>query len=99
VPGYSGNFPQTKLIHVDFDNATIGRNYPPDMGLLADAKAFLQPVLAELDRRRITESGRLREVPESVCWAAWGVIQDRNDPIRGGLSWKGVSDRTSASVR
>ncbi len=43
LPGYSWNFPQTRLIHVDIDHAEIGRNYAPDLGILADARAFLEP--------------------------------------------------------
>ena len=51
MPGYSWNFPSTKLIHVDVDPAELGRNYPPDLGILADARTFLRQVLAELERR------------------------------------------------
>jgi acetolactate synthase-1/2/3 large subunit len=51
MPGYSWNFPFTKLIHVDLDSAEIGRNYPPDLGLLADARTFLRQLLSELDSR------------------------------------------------
>jgi acetolactate synthase I/II/III large subunit len=51
LPGYSWNFPSCRLIHVDVDPDEIGRNYPPDLGILADARTFLRQVLAELDRR------------------------------------------------
>jgi acetolactate synthase-1/2/3 large subunit len=51
LPGYSWNFPQTKLVHVDVDPDEIGRNYPPDLGILADARTFLRQLLAELERR------------------------------------------------
>ncbi len=50
-PGYSWNFPSTKLIHVDVDHAEIGRNYAPDLPILADAKAFLLQILAEVESR------------------------------------------------
>src|SRR3546814_19199118 len=30
-PGYSWNFPTTKLVHVDVDHQEIGRNYSPDL--------------------------------------------------------------------
>jgi len=50
IPGYSWNFPTTKLIHVDVDPAELGRNYPPDLGILADARTFLRQILAELER-------------------------------------------------
>lgn len=64
MPGYSWNFPHTRLIHVDVDHGEIGRNYVPDLGILADAKAFLQQLLSELDRRKLDGSPRLG------AWAA-----------------------------
>src|SRR5665213_315915 len=51
MPGYSWNFPTSKLIHVDLDPAEIGRNYPPDIGILADARTFLRQLLTELEKR------------------------------------------------
>jgi len=51
MPGYSWNFPTTKLIHADVDPAELGRNYPPDLGVLADARTFLRQLLGELERR------------------------------------------------
>ena len=50
LPGYSWNFPATKLIHVDVDPAELGRNYPPDLGILADARTFLRQLLGEVER-------------------------------------------------
>jgi acetolactate synthase-1/2/3 large subunit len=61
LPGYSWNFGRAKLIHVDVDHAEIGRNYPPTLGILADARSFLRQVLAELDGRGHAGSGRLKE--------------------------------------
>jgi acetolactate synthase I/II/III large subunit len=51
LPGYSWNFPHSKLIHVDIDPAEIGRNYPPDLGIMADARTFLRQLLAEIEHR------------------------------------------------
>jgi len=45
-PGYSWNFPKTKLIHVDLDPQELGRNYPPTLGIIADAKVFAAQLLA-----------------------------------------------------
>jgi acetolactate synthase-1/2/3 large subunit len=50
-PGYSWNFPKTKLIHVDLDPQELGRNYPPTLGLIADAKVFAAQLLAALGLR------------------------------------------------
>lgn len=45
IPGYTFNIPPTKLIHVDIDADELGRNYPPTLGILADAQAFLRELL------------------------------------------------------
>lgn len=58
MPGYSWNFPHTRLVHVDVDHGELGRNYPPDLAILADARAFLQQLLGALEGRSI-EEGRL----------------------------------------
>src|SRR5262244_756268 len=57
MPGYSWNFPHTKLIHVDVDAAELGRNYPPDIGVLADARTFLRQLLAEIEKRNSNRDG------------------------------------------
>ncbi len=67
LPGYSWNFPSTKLIQVDVDVDEIGRNYSADLGLVADARVFLQQMLAEFERR-----GAAR--PERRQW--FGMIED-----------------------
>jgi acetolactate synthase-1/2/3 large subunit len=46
---FTFSIPPTRLIHIDADAAEIGRNYPTDLGVVADAKAALG-VLAELAR-------------------------------------------------
>jgi acetolactate synthase-1/2/3 large subunit len=51
IAGYSWNFPHCKLIHVDLDPAELGRNYPPDLAILADARTVLRQLIAELERR------------------------------------------------
>jgi acetolactate synthase-1/2/3 large subunit len=72
MPGYSWNFPAAKLVHVDVDHAEIGRNYPPDLGILADARVFLQQLLAE---GRKAEPQRLE--PWHAEIAAWRAEWDR----------------------
>lgn len=51
IDGYSWNFPTCKLIHVDVDVTEIARNYAVNLGIVADAKCFLEQLLGELDHR------------------------------------------------
>jgi acetolactate synthase-1/2/3 large subunit len=53
MPGYSWNFPAAKLVHVDVDHAEIGRNYVPDLGILADARTFLRQLVTGAASRRM----------------------------------------------
>jgi acetolactate synthase I/II/III large subunit len=73
IPGYSWNFPHAKLIHVDIDWEELGRNYPPHLGVLADARTFLRQLLAELARRPARPSDALRDWQAAIKdWtAAW----------------------------
>ena len=55
-PGYSWNFPKTKLVHVDIDPQELGRNYPPTLGVIADAKVFAAQLAAAAARRGLDAS-------------------------------------------
>ena len=83
VPGYSWNFPATKLIHVDVDHAEIGRNYAPTLGILADARTFLAQVLAEAERRGWADGDRLAAWHDDIStWRrAWDEFTEPNFEI------------------
>ena len=51
IPGYVYNIPPTRLIQVDIDRQEIGRNYPVEIVIEADAKEFLIKA-TEIARRR-----------------------------------------------
>jgi len=51
LPGYSWNFGTAELIHVDLDPDELGRNYPPTLGVIADARTVLRQLLGEAERR------------------------------------------------
>lgn len=41
-PRYTFSIPPTRLIHIDIDPSEIGRNFPTELGLVADAKLALE---------------------------------------------------------
>jgi acetolactate synthase I/II/III large subunit len=46
LPGVTYSFPATRLIHVDIDPQEFGRNYQPDLAVIADAAEFAAGLLA-----------------------------------------------------
>ncbi|MCM3711892.1 thiamine pyrophosphate-binding protein [Sporosarcina luteola] len=57
---YTFNFPTTKLIQIDIEASEIGRNYPVEIGAVADLKQALK-VLNRVAKRVVPE-GRRNEV-------------------------------------
>lgn len=62
--GWTLKLPQ-KLVHVDIDAAEFNRNYPAQIGVQADARDFLQRLLAELQARKFSPAER-REEPIAI---------------------------------
>ena len=82
LPGYSWNFPHSKLIHVDVDPDELGRNYPPDLGILADARTFLRQLLSELEHRKPREHVLKAWHAEIKGWAGeWEAFTKPNFDI------------------
>ena len=42
---YTFNFPPSRLIHIDIEPSEIGRNFPTEIGIVADAKQALKALL------------------------------------------------------
>src|SRR5205085_11261613 len=83
ISGYSWNFPHCKLVHVDVDHDELGRNYPPDLAILADARTFLRQMLAELERRSPKRGNALEAWHAEIeTWsAAWEKFTRANFDI------------------
>ena len=73
TPGYTYNIPPTKLIQIDIDPAEIGRNYPVEIGIVADAKTALgQLVEMAKSIRKPNLSKWISEVEKARKeWEAW----------------------------
>ncbi|MDR1212617.1 MAG: glyoxylate carboligase [Propionibacteriaceae bacterium] len=51
-----------RFVHIDIEPTQLGRIFPPDLGLVSDAKAALELILAEVRRRR-------DQLPDFSAWA------------------------------
>jgi acetolactate synthase-1/2/3 large subunit len=50
--GATYNIPPTKLIHMDLEPGQIGKNYPTEIGITADAKTGLRYLIEEIRQHR-----------------------------------------------
>src|SRR5438874_2940857 len=60
-PRFTFSIPPTRLIHIDADEAEIGRNYPTELGVVADAKLALAALAATAHGKEHRDRGRLRD--------------------------------------
>jgi acetolactate synthase-1/2/3 large subunit len=60
-PRFTFSIPPTRLIHIDADEAEIGRNYPTELGVVADAKLALAALASAAQGRGHRDRGRLRD--------------------------------------
>jgi len=59
-PGITFSIPPTRLIHIDTDLSEIGRNYPTELGVIADAKLALGALAQAAKGRSHRDRGTLR---------------------------------------
>jgi len=72
--GSYGLEPPRPLVHVDIDADALGRNYPADVAVAADAAAFLRALLARLGREGRGEDAELRSrirTGHGGVWETW----------------------------
>lgn len=60
-PRFTFTIPPTRLIHIDADIAEIGRNYPTELGVVADAKLALAALADSARGKSHADRGRIRE--------------------------------------
>ena len=94
---YTFNFPPTKLIQIDIDPAEIGRNYPVEIGAVAD----LKPALAVLNRvaRELVPEGIRRPALASQIAAVRAAFIEGNRKHAESDAYPMRPERILADVR
>ncbi len=80
--GESFAVPPTRILHVDLDPREIGKNYPVELGVVADARAALAALVQALEERHAQVPDRREYILESASWKGrWrAMIRERWDP-------------------
>ncbi len=65
-PGYTFNIPGSKVIHIDIEPQEIGRNYPTEIGVVADARAALR-VLTRVAREMYPEGFKRPALEQKIA--------------------------------
>lgn len=93
IPGYTYSIPPTHLIHVDIDPTEIGRNYPPTLGIVANARDVLEQLHRAVIRR--SEAGDAAARPDAESRRAW-----RESGRRWSSTWEQhIAPNRSADAR
>lgn len=74
---YTFDIPKTKLIHIDIDPNEIGRNYPAEIGVVADLKQAL--IVINRVAKQLLPNGRQNEVLKQKIAANRGEFLASNE--------------------
>jgi acetolactate synthase-1/2/3 large subunit len=80
--GESFSVPPTRIMQIDVDPREIGKNYPVEVGVVADARTALEDLAQALEAHRERMPDRREYILESASWKGrWrAMIRDRWDP-------------------
>jgi acetolactate synthase I/II/III large subunit len=80
--GASFAVPPTRILQIDVDPREIGKNYPVEVGIVADARTSLAALADAVEERRGQIPDRREYILESASWKGrWrSMIRERWDP-------------------
>lgn len=96
-PEYTFDIPATKLMQIDIDPAELGRNYPLEIGALADLKAALT-VLIRVARRLAPAGVERPELLEQIA-ASRTEAKRRNAEAQASDDWPMRPERILSETR
>ena len=96
-PGYTFDIVDSKIIHIDIEPSEIGRNYPTQIGAVADAKAALS-VLTHVAKQRYPRGIR-RLAKESEIGEFRAAFKQRNKALATSDAFPMMPERILADTR
>ena len=96
-PEFTFSFPPSKLIQIDIEPSEIGRNYPVEIGVVADLKQALN-VLIRVARRLIPE-GITRESTRAAIAEYRDTFKQSNEEMERSDAFPMMPERILAEVR
>lgn len=94
---YTFDIPGTRLMQIDVDPAELGRNYPLEIGALADLKSALAALLRAA--RRLAPDGVQRTELLSQIAANRATLKLQNAPAQASDSWPMRPERILSETR
>ncbi len=96
-PGYTFNIPDSKLIQIDIEPQEIGRNYPVEIGAVADARKALG-VLNRVARRMFPDGFSYEEQKQVIADFRTGFIAS-NRPMAESNAFPMMPERILVETR
>ena len=94
---YTFDIPATKLVQIDIDPAELGRNYPLEIGALADLKAALNVLIRVA--RRLAPSGVQRDELIAQIAASRRTLKLQNSEAQVSEDWPMRPERILSETR
>ena len=96
-PGYTFNIPGSKVIHIDIEPTEIGRNYPTEIGVVADAKSALRVLLRVA--KEMFPDGFKREAKKTEISEFRAEFKESNREMAESSAFPMMPERILADVR
>jgi acetolactate synthase-1/2/3 large subunit len=95
--GYTFDIPPTRLLHIDIDPSEIGRNFPTEIGAVADAKAALR-VLVDVARELYPDGFNSAQLADEIAGFKAGFVES-NKAMATSDAWPMMPERILADCR
>jgi len=96
-PEYTFDIPTTRLMQIDIDPAELGRNYPLEIGALADLRSALE-VLLRVARRLAPEGVERPELRAQIA-ASRDAVRRQNAEAQASDAWPMRPERILSETR